>query len=109
MRASCLLLFALAACSTVESRETKPPVFEQSSRKSLAELQGCIAQKASRQDVQYLPKANGATLSAGVTTGAAKFVTWVVDIDDGATARTVSVYATRPNSKLILPSVTACL
>lgn len=108
MRAFALFV-ALAGCSTVQSLQAKPPFFEQATAKSLASLQGCIAAKTANQNVQFLPREGGAAFSAGVITGAARYVTWAVNVDDTGRSRRVTVYSTHANSKLILPAVTSCV
>lgn len=110
MRASISLsLIAVAACSTVQSVQGKPPIFQQTTRASLASVQGCIAERTANQAVQFLPRSNGATFSGGVTTGASRFVTWVANVEDTGSERLVTVYATKANSRLALPAITACL
>jgi hypothetical protein len=105
----CLFSLAVSGCSTVQSLRDDPPFVERSTAKSLAAVQGCIANATARQDVQFLPKQSGATLSAGVTAGASRFVTWVVDINDTGADRRVAVHATKANSKLVMPAVNSCL
>lgn len=109
MRAMIVLFVILTGCSTTQSLQAKAPVFQQTTGASLAQVQGCIAQRTANQNVQYLPRPAGATFSGGVITGAARYVTWVADLDDLQSDRRVTVYATRANSKLILPAITACM
>lgn len=102
----------LAACSTVESRREKPPVYEQTSSVPLRTFEGCFASRTAKRDVQYLPKTDGGSFTSGFTaSGMPRYVNWVVDIADLGTQRRVSVYAV--NSKLArqdaIPAVRACL
>lgn len=109
---SILLLLLLAGCSTVASRREDPPIFVADTAMSLADFEGCFAEKTAKEEVQHLPKRHGGTFSSGVTGALGRYVSWLVDITDVGATRRVSVYA--PDSiwgrnRHILPSVQACL
>jgi hypothetical protein len=101
-------LAALPACSTVQSRRDQPPVFEQTTSTSLKAFAGCFSDKTAKQDVQYLPRPNGATFSSGA--GPQHFVFWVVDVDDLGDRRIAKVYAVNgPTARnMAIPAVKAC-
>lgn len=101
---------ALCACSTVQSRRDKEPVFQQTTDKSVAAFQGCFAERtANLNGVQFLPRAKGGSFSN--RGGPQAYVFWVVDIDDLGSERHVTLYAV--NSGIArhdaLPAVMACL
>lgn len=99
----------LAGCSTVSSRRDNPPIFDQTTRVSLAAFQGCFGDRTAAQQVNYVPRTNGGSFSAGA--GPQRYVFWVVDIDDLGTGRRIRVYAVNGAvaRKDAIPSVLACM
>jgi hypothetical protein len=103
----------LAGCSTVADRRADPPIFQRTSTVSLQAFQGCFANRMANQDIQYLPRGNGGTYTAGFTaSGMPRYVTWLVDVDDLGSERRVTIYAVdsiRGPDKGIIADVEACL
>lgn len=83
----------IGGCSTVESRRQGPPLFEQSTNRSLADFEGCFSNAVANQnEVRFMPRANGGTYSALIGFYQ-NFVPWVVDVDDLGATRRVTVHA----------------
>lgn len=104
----CVALLALAGRSTVESRREKAPYLEQMTPKSLADFQGCFAERVARQHVSYIPKLNGGSFSAHG--GPQEYVYWVVDIDDLGAARRIRLYAINGGTArhAAIPAISSC-
>lgn len=106
MKAALLpLALLLAGCSTTQSRRDDPPIFQQTTAAPLADIQGCIAETTAKQNVQFMPRRNGGTFTAGHTSAISRYVFWVIDVEDLGTERRVTVYAVDsifgPDTKLI--------
>lgn len=109
MKPALLLAFAaLAACSTVRSRMSEPPLFAFVTERPASAFNECFVGATGNENVSYLPRVNGGTFKASA--GPQNYVFWLVTVDDLTDRRRISVQAVNSGiGRKVAAKVRGCL
>lgn len=85
------LLAALAGCSTTQSRMNDAPLFSVTTATTAAAFNECFVQATGKENVSYLPRANGGSFKSSA--GPQDYVFWLVTVADLGSSRRITVQA----------------